>query len=543
MVNKKNDEKDIEKLLGEKMAELADNVDCFDKIADRAFPKTGLNDTEDWFTVTGLENVTVRSKKTKRLKWAAVAAAAAVAVMAVPKTEIVPKLLSQLGSGSKSSFDSMISDICDTTSSGDFITFDVPLNYYIDNDVLITPLLSCPFEANIKEDALVRLYIRTVDNYPTNEVYALEYTGTFTSSSVIAAAFTDVRFTKEDVDKIQLSDRIVPDIRSKDISQAVENIFYDTDKGNLALHGKQTVSLASFTLIQHIKTDDALYPLAATDVIYYHNDARYCDEHYYDSFTYSATVNGNTEITDLPEREFAWKKSVYRNGRSAFPEKNASSFTKTEIFGAEPDEDIEQKGWAAVYPIHDDTVLPEIYGNKLSLDYCRPYRMGTFSTVLSPAQYCTAGFRMYFSPYKDLTLYSDFTPCVKIYCDDSMIYSAAVSVRYSSEEMEAAEFSDAYITYFNEVSAKSLEDTLRFMGNIQGEIASKKEEINRLRKKEDKTEEDLLLIDQYEEEVRWLEQSNADMEVQMNIIENNMNGIYDGNRVFYTPGRDGGVIQ
>lgn len=527
MVNK-NDPKDIEKLLGEKMQELADTVDCFDKIADRAFPQAGIKDNENWFTVTGLENVTVRSKRTKRLKWAALAAAAAVAIMVIPKTGILPELLSHTGRNSQGVFESVLAEISDSTASGDFITFDVPLSYYISNDVLITPLLPCPFEANDKEDALVRLYIRVIDSYPTNEVYALEYTGSFTGSGIIAAAYTDTKFIQADIDKIEFADRIVPELKSREISQAVENSFYDAGKGNLALHGTQAVSLASFTFIQHIKTDDNLYPLAATDVIYYHNDARFNEEHFYDTYTYSATVNGNNEIEDLPEREFSWKTSVYKSGKSAFPDNNASSFTRTQIFGAEPDTDIEQKGWAAVTPIGEDTELPEVYGNKLSLEYCRPFKMGTFSTVLSPAQYCTAGFRMYFSPYKDLNLYSNNAKSVSISCGSSEIYSAALDAPYYSEAEHLPEFSDSFLAYYNEAAALRLEDTVSLIANIQSQIERNKEEIRKLRKKQDKTEEDSEKIAQYELQNNNLENEISYLEKQIKILQSISEGTDDG---------------
>lgn len=518
MVDKKID---IEKLLSNKLDELAENVDCFGKITDRAFPKTGTKDTENWFTVTGLENVTVRSKRTKKLRWAALAAAAAVALMVIPKTEIIPKVLTHIVDNGKGTFESIIDHITDETQKGEFISFDVPLSYYITNDVLITPLLSCPFEDSGKEDTYVRLYIRTVDSYPTNEVYAIEYTGSFTDSGIIAAAYTDTKFTKEDIEQIELCDRIVPEEFSKEIDRAVEDNFWDDGMGNLALNGDNAVSLASFTLIQHIKTAEGLYPLAATDVIYYHNDARFQEEHYYDTFTYSATVYGNKEIEDLPEREFGWKRSVYRNGRSAFPEKNASSFTRTEIFGSEPTEEIPQKGWAAAAPLTFGNPVSELYGSKLELEYFHWYRQGTFSTVLSPAAYCANSFRMYTSPYKDGLYYSSSpSRTVKIMYNGKAIYSGAIGLSETSEAENVMMFSESYNEYVEESLIQMNAEYDRIVAELNANIAEKRSFLKALTDGADSDNEEIQKqIEQYDTEIEILKQQLAYCEQQQLIIE------------------------
>ena len=49
---------EFEKLLKNKMNELSENVDCFDKIAERAYMSDNVDFSDSEFTVTDLENVT-----------------------------------------------------------------------------------------------------------------------------------------------------------------------------------------------------------------------------------------------------------------------------------------------------------------------------------------------------------------------------------------------------------------------------------------------------------------------------------------------------
>ena len=95
--------------------------------------------------------------------------AAAVLAFVIPETDIVPKILSGISPDGKDRYESALSRMEEAISWGDFISFDVPLSYYIRNDVLITPLMPCPFEKSSKDDAMVRLFIRTADGTATKK--------------------------------------------------------------------------------------------------------------------------------------------------------------------------------------------------------------------------------------------------------------------------------------------------------------------------------------------------------------------------------------
>lgn len=512
-MRKINDQNDIEKLLNDKMKDLSDTVDVFSKITDRAYPQSMTDTSDNGYIVTGLENVTARSRRHRVLKWISAAAAVAVLCFVIPKTDIVPKMLSHISTEGENRYQSAVNRMNNAVGWGDFIVFDVPLSYYIKNDVLITPLMPCPFEDSDKDNALVRLFIRTVDGIATNEVYAVEYTDSFDKSRYIAVACSDVQFTKEEVSRLELCDRIIPEPYCQEAEDAIENRFYDDEGGILKLDGKTAVSLASYSLMQYVKTTDDETRLAVTDVIYYHEQARFNEQHYYDTYTYTTTINGDEEVKNLPEREYSWKRSVYFSGSAAFPDKNGSDFTKTEIFGTSTAGEHHRKGWAAVQPLTDNPVLDNIYGDRLDLEYNNSFaNQGTFSTVLSPAEYCTSGFRMYFSPYKEENYYyssnSDTIKDIRITLGDREIYRSHSSIPSAKYRESETVFSPSYMEYVYDSVSSGLSFSHEELDTLTAELNKKNQIIEdlKLKQKTEYSEEREVEITQYSLEVLSLEQ-------------------------------------
>lgn len=327
MKNEKTENQKIENLLKSRMNELSESVDCFDKISARAFPEKNQDFSESGFIISDLENITGKSKKPKAIKWTVIAAAAVFCIAVIPKTGMVQRVFSNLGNGSaKKIYQDLLSEINTETMNNDYITMDFPLNYYIDNDVLITPLLSCPFENCGNENLNVRIFIRQINGIYTNQVYAVEYAETYSENNIIAAADTESKFTPEDVEKAEQFGKY--GFSAYNLSDSAIELMFGTDNDGLFIDNDgEAVSLASFLYPVIIKDENDV-TLVTSEVIYGHRTLS-DDEYFYDISA------GNYSGVQLPDRRSMWSKSVYYNGNTAMPEENISHFTMTEIFGNE----------------------------------------------------------------------------------------------------------------------------------------------------------------------------------------------------------------
>jgi len=330
---------DIENILKTKMNELSDSVDCFDRISARAFPQEEQVFSEEGYTVSGLENITGRSRKPRLLKWSAVAAAAVVCIAVLPRTGFIRQVFTNCGFGSiKKSYTRLITEINSELENGSYTVIDVPLDYYIENDVLVTPLFSCPFEDCGKEDANVKLFIKQIDGINTTQMYAALYTGTYSENNIIAAAESDFKFTEAE------TAMTFDDVENRiSYSTALGSLFKTNDDGLLTDSDGNCVSLASFENNVITKDESGVKKLTS-EIFYGHTeDSKY----FYDILPY------NYE-NELPPRDEMWKKSVYFNGNSAFPEESRSGFTRTELFNESANTSQTDSECEYVYPF--DTI-------------------------------------------------------------------------------------------------------------------------------------------------------------------------------------------
>ncbi len=323
----KNNNIEIEKLLKEKMNELSESVDCFDRISTKVFPEKSNNFSENDCSVSDLENVTGKAKKISIVKWSAIAVAVVACVTAIPQTNIISDIAQNIGSNcTLKNYRDIIAEIDSETQNGDYNIADYPLDYYIENDVLVTPLFVCPFEDCGKENANVRLYIRQINGINTNQVYAVEYEGDFAEENIIAAAQSEYRFSDEDVET------------AKDLtSDGFENINYsttvglnfDTDSDGIFVDENDVpVSLASFKTFTIMKCDNGIIPVEST--IIYGHETKSDDSYFYDI----ANISGYENI-QITERENAWGVSVYFNNTTAMPEENQSIFSQELLFDSD----------------------------------------------------------------------------------------------------------------------------------------------------------------------------------------------------------------
>ena len=274
MKNEKyNENQEFEKLLREKMDQLSDSVDCFDKISARAFPEKSSDFSDSELFVSDLENVTGKRRGAVFLRWTAAATAIVLCVGVLPKTAIMNNFLANISKNRNELYSSMISEIESETQLNDYRQYDVTLSEYLADDFLITPLYSCPFEDVDREDMRVRIFIRENDGLLTNQVYAVEYSGDYTESNFIAVAESEAKFTDEELADFDSGNAEYTDAVEK-LRSAVEEMTKENGYSTLDLKkytgdGTNSDMAASFSYETLIREGEQIYPIAVYAL--YHN--------------------------------------------------------------------------------------------------------------------------------------------------------------------------------------------------------------------------------------------------------------------------------
>ena len=311
------DNRDIEKILKKKMDGLASSVDCFDKISSRAYGKD--NDFfENGETVTELENVTGRKSSGFIMKICAGAAAALALFTVLSNIQFPERVMSNISEES-ADFKSLIEEANYEINNNDYIYYDIPLDYYYHNALMITPLYDCPFRYSNNDNSSVRLYIKTINNTPTNQMYAFEYTGTYSEDSIIAAAETSAEITDSDINSLGIPAQIQTIKQLDDL--AVSSLFCEQSSDILADTSGNNVTLASIDYNLFYKSDSKLLPVR-TLILYGTETAS--GTQFYD------IMNFRRENVDLTNN--SWSRSIYSNGYSAAPESSGNIFEHRELF-------------------------------------------------------------------------------------------------------------------------------------------------------------------------------------------------------------------
>lgn len=338
--NNLNGNQEFEELLKNKMDELSSSVECFDKISARAFPEKNADFFESELTVSGLENVTGKRRGLPVLKWVSAAAALVLFIGIIPKTAIVNNIMTNMNEkAEKKLYSEIIEEINEETASFDYTYYDVSLDYYITNDMLVHPLYSCPFEENKNKDAKVRIFVKQCGENLTNQLYAVEYSGAYEDENFIAAADSRAKFTQQELNDIRES--TMPFYgRVSDCADTVEGNFNVNVMGNTVDKEGYAVSAASYSSLCYFKTDNnEIYPLT-TSVLYYHRGIIEDNVYYYydiksnylvSKFDDSPVIN----TLDISNSDSLWENSLYYDGTSAAPQNNQSAFSRVELFGNE----------------------------------------------------------------------------------------------------------------------------------------------------------------------------------------------------------------
>lgn len=310
---------ELEKMFRDKMNELSSSVDCFDKISARAFPEKNPDFSESGFTVCDLENITGNSKKPKFLKWTAGLVACAVCAFVLPQTRIVSNLIAGLGSTSNKAYSKLIEEINTETSQNTYRIYDLPLDDYIKYDRLVTPLYACPFEDCGKDNINVRIFVRTYNDIPTNQIYAVEYTGEYTNSNFIAVADTKAKFTHEELENL---DEIYTPYDEQAVKSAIMTNFRPaiTAESFMTDLNDNKVSVVSFDYGNIFKSDDETIYYSPVQIIYYGDKIDENPEIYY------------YDISNLPDADGTWKNTLCFDGFSSMPEESQSLFVRVPLF-------------------------------------------------------------------------------------------------------------------------------------------------------------------------------------------------------------------
>lgn len=323
----------FENELKRKMDEMASSVDCFDRIASRAFPDSSsdFEDAED--TITELEHY---SHNPRSIRWTTVIAAAAALVLCLfflaKPTGFVNNVLSNMGSGSsKQAYRTLLAEIKSETSANDYKYYDMTLSDFIENDILISPLYGCPFEKSSDPDVRVRYFVKMYNDVPTNKIYAVEYEGDYENGNFLAAAETGIDFTE---DELRRAFDLITDRDYSALSgQVYDNIFLTNEADD--------PSAAYYTTDMICKFDTEVKALR-TDVLYMHDegssdysyDLRIFD-HSDNTGSSADSENGFIDNSELISLRGHYQTVLYFNGRSARADsdakENGSSFTHSDL--------------------------------------------------------------------------------------------------------------------------------------------------------------------------------------------------------------------
>ena len=393
---------EFEKELRNKMNSLSAGVNCFDKITAQAFPES---ETDYEMVVSDVENVSGRFRVTPVMKIAAAAAAVVACLAVIPRTSAFQSFLANVNENNNSEFRSIIREIEDETEINTYKVYDMALSDYAKYNIMYNPLCKCPFRAgNDDTDARVRLFVRTYNDVPTNQMYAVEYTGEYKNTNFIAAAETDVRFTKEDLEALDFSDEgitafsIAEQMTNIELDNIIEKNFYADRYGEVTGENGTQLTAASY-IYDSIYKDADHVNRNLSKVVYFKNFDE--TEYYYD-------VKGENA------HEIDWKRSLYTDGTSAMPtdeDEDGSMFIKISLDDDADAESSEETKFGYYEPYNSyESVAADDVLNTFQIGYSAEGR--DFVTPVSVK--CKNSMKIYIPNFNFMIYSSQWDPTINI---------------------------------------------------------------------------------------------------------------------------------
>lgn len=335
MKDNRNFNSEFEELLKGKMNELADSVDCFDKITKRAYPRQDADFADGELTVCELENVTGKKNFFRFMPAVAIMTACAICLFFLPKNaRFVDFVSSYFGKSDEKAYREIINEIKEETASFNYKTYDCSLEEYISKDVIITPLFSCPFEENSEDELSVRIFVKMCGSIPTNQVYAVVYEGNYSDGDYIAVAESSAEFTEKEIS--ELAENVTIDSLSLPFLK-VENELIGVNGSNFTDADGNDITLAGFDFNCFYKQNDKT-SLIIGNLAYYSINNANSNAHYYD-ISACSNYNGSQfesfdifEASEIYDSAVMWANVLYFNGDSARADTELSDFSNKKLF-------------------------------------------------------------------------------------------------------------------------------------------------------------------------------------------------------------------
>ncbi len=200
----KNFEKDFEKNLSDKMSELSDNVNCFDRIAKKAFPENNGITEDGYYSESGLENVTGR-RRFPLAPVLTVAFAIFIGSLLFMQSNIKEFFyqMKQNNGEYYNTFADIKSELDYELENFTYIYYDLSFDEYQMNIGCINPLAECPLIKE-DEDTKIRVYTKifTVGSQKTetNQIYLVHYLGEYCDENIISITDSTAKFSNDDKD-------------------------------------------------------------------------------------------------------------------------------------------------------------------------------------------------------------------------------------------------------------------------------------------------------------------------------------------------------
>lgn len=315
---------EFEKYLKEKLDDLSESVDCFDKIAKKAYPNKNSKLEDNYFTVTELENVT--GKKT--FKFTHVLALCAVFALILFLT--VPNGLhnyidqnAKIQLTSTERFDILKSELDYELSEYEYDYSDYTLDEYNYFSMFINPLYVYYFPEESSENIYVRVYTKLCYDPPaivdknkikTNQIYLVEYQNEYSDENIISIVDSKAKFSLDDMPDL-------PEYPETENGNALfdETILsnFDANESGFLLYKYYPSYAVSYNYKSVYKLNGNIYNLS-TDVLYlcincgisYNYELKSC---YYDQ--YKNICEFDNELLNDCWNEIAYKEGqVEQNG-------------------------------------------------------------------------------------------------------------------------------------------------------------------------------------------------------------------------------------
>ncbi len=233
----RNFEKNLENDLSCKMSELSENVNCFDKIAEKAFPKKNNGMTEDgYYSESGLENVTGK----RHFSFAPVFTVAFVIFLGsllVFQTNIKEFFYHMKPDKDEyyNSFTDIKSELDYELENFNYSYYDLSFDEYQMNIGCINPLAEYPLIRE-DEDTRVRVYTKTftIDKQctETNQIYLVHYLGDYCDENIISITDSTAKFSKEDTENSTFAPQHNVTWQNIVNPSAFSDYYYPTDSMN-----------------------------------------------------------------------------------------------------------------------------------------------------------------------------------------------------------------------------------------------------------------------------------------------------------------------